>query len=359
MSGNSDTADPKELQSLPGWRHERTKPGAIEKCSLIVATYHRPSEVMKLVNHLLTLAAPPDEVIIVDGSPDLALGDQLRQWASGELLPFTLIYAESSAGLTRQRNAGLDLSTGRYLFWLDDDAIPLKGYFSTICKVLEQEPSIGAVAGCIINEINRPLLARFKVRFALGLIPRMQPMMYFPTAMCIPRCALKPFHGIKMMDVFPGGAVAIRRQVFDHERFSEFFQGYSQGEDFEMSLRIRRRWKVACAGDAHVVHNPATGGRPPRFAKGMMEVVNRHFIWTRYTPKPSLRIRLLFWADVQVLIAADLAAFATRPWRLSSLCHAAGLAIGAMRCMIRPPSYEEPPVRRQFALQCSARKGAQ
>lgn len=341
---------PDELQVLPGWRVKRESGGALEECSLVVATYRRTGEVMKLVEHLVKMGAPPGEVVIVDGSPDTGLGTLLKDWASARKLPFALIYVESPAGLTRQRNVGLDISTGRYLFWLDDDAIPLEGYFSTIAGILRKEPSIGAVAGCIINEIDRPMVRRWRIRFAIGLIPRLPPLTYFPTAMAVPRAMLKPFHGVKMLDIFPGGAVAIRREVFEHERFSEFFQGYSQGEDFEMSLRIGRRWKVACAGDAHVVHNAAPGGRPPRFDKGMMEVVNRYFIWKRHTPRPSLRIRFLFWADIFFIAVMDGSWFLVQPWRPSSLYHAAGVVAGAVRCMVSPPSYQEPPVRRTYAL---------
>ena len=45
----------------------------------------------------------------------------------------------------------------------------------------------------------------------------------------------------------------------------------------------------------------------------------------------------------------DLGGFAA-PMALASLAHGAGVAAGAAGCLLAPPRYEEPPVRRRYRL---------
>ena len=73
---------------------------------------------------------------------------------------------------------------------------------------------------------------------------------------------MEPFSGVRNIDVMPGCAWTLRREVFETERFSCFFEGYSQGEDLEMTLRVGRRWRLVCCGDGRIVHLPAGHGRP-------------------------------------------------------------------------------------------------
>src|SRR5262249_58127541 len=107
------------------------------------------------------------------------------------------------------------------------------------------------------------------------------------------------------VDVVPGGASAYRRRVFEKHRFSEYFQGYAQGEDLEMSRRVAREGRLLWCGDAHVRHLHAGGGRPDWYAKGRMEVRNRFFIWKRHSPDAALSDRLRFWMDTLFSVACD------------------------------------------------------
>jgi len=233
-----------------------------------------------LLEHLVSRSDCPAEVIVVDGAPE---DDQLAMWAKTH----NIVYLRSPAGLTRQRNLGVDASTGEFVFFLDDDCRPLPGYFRIIREAFI-EKQVGAVAGTLVNEMDRPLSWRWRVRFFLRLVPRGEPGRYYPTATSVPRALMKPFTGTRPTDIFPGAAFACRREALKKHRFSEFFNGYCQGEDVEMSMRIGRDWKILWSGDAHAIHQPASDSRPGSFDKGRMEVRNRYFIWQRYTPHPSL-----------------------------------------------------------------------
>jgi GT2 family glycosyltransferase len=340
------------MTTLPGWRSARSKSGAFDDCSLVIATYNRHDEVLRLLDSLLAIAGPPAEVVVVDGEPSRALSGILRSWSERHDAPFELIYVESPPGLTRQRNVGVDISTRDYVFFLDDDAVPLPGYFSEMRRIFQNDRDgcVGGIAGCVINEMDKPLCGRWKLRLALGMVPRIQPMMYHPSGTHVPRSVLKPFTGVRRVDVMPGCAWTFRREVFESERFSCFFQGYSQGEDLEMSLRVGRRWTVLCSGDARILHLPAAHGRPASYTRGRMEMRNRYFVWKRHTPRPASRHRAGFWLDTAFLIAMDFAWFVRRPWKIQPLGHALGTAIEMLNCLTRPPRFEEPPARREYVL---------
>src|SRR5947209_6968537 len=103
------------ITSLPGWQMATRRRGGLEDCSLIVATCRRQAELQRLLDSLLEIPAPPGEVVIVDGAATPEGSGRPRQWAEAHDLPFDFRYVESPAGLTRQRNVGVDISTREYL----------------------------------------------------------------------------------------------------------------------------------------------------------------------------------------------------------------------------------------------------
>ena len=344
------------MTALPGWRVEASKrpetDDRLEKCSLVIATYDRQAEVKRLLDALLSISDPPREVVIVDGHAAPEFSRRLREWADSQAVPFDCVYVESPPGLTRQRNVGADISTRPYVFFLDDDAVPLSGYFRETARVFENDRRmrIGGIAGCPMNEVGRPLVGRWRLRMALGIVPKLEPLAYYPTGTSVPHCLLQPFSGVRHVDVMPGCGFTLRREVLDTERFSCFFEGYSQGEDMEMSLRVGRRWEIVCCGDARLLHLQAAHGRPVSYTRGRMDMRNRYFIWRRHTPHPAALLVARFWADVAMLAAMDCAWFCSRPWKPDPLGHAAGLMVEGLRSLVRAPRFEEPPARREYAL---------
>ncbi len=324
----------------------------------MVATYKRPDDVLALLAAIHDLQEQPSEIVIVNGFPNDGLRGKVWDWAQANALAFDLMYVDSKPGLTLQRNIGIDLTSGEFVCFLDDDAIPLPGYFSAMRTVLLNDSlhSIGGVGGCVMNEIDRPISRRWRMRFALRLVPRLEPMIYYRSCTHTPRGLMKPFSGVRDVDVLPGCTWTFRREVLETNRFSEFFEGYSQGEDLEMSLRVGKQWKLVCCGDAQIIHKASPGGRPRFFERGKMDVINRYFIWKRHTPDAEPRYITLFWLDILFLHAMDLAWFCARPWRPDSLFHAVGLFVGSLRCIFAEPTFEEPAPHRRYALVQSAQE---
>lgn len=349
----ANVIDHDAMIGLPGWRIPMGKSPQLNDCCLIVATYCRPEDVRSLLLRLLRMRNVPAEVAIIDASPGAETEQVVSEIANSSCLGFELIYARSPKGLTRQRNAGIDISTRPIAFFLDDDALPMGEYFAEIRQVFIEDAAetIGAVGVCATNEMDKRIPLRWRIRRGLRLVPRNEPFIYNDVGTSAPTGLLKPFSGIRDVDLFPGYAFAVRRTVFNAMRFSEFFDGYSYGEDVEMALRIRRNWRVVNCGHARVVHNVSPGGRPAAYDKGQMEVVNRYFIWNRYSSGAALLDKIRFRLDLCFLFLIDVVWFVAHPWRRHYLSHAFGLLSGVVSCTQAVPEWQEHEPRPRYCLE--------
>lgn len=341
---------------LDSWRKPASAARGLADCSLVVATYKRPSVMETLLRLLDELPDTPADVVVVDGSPDDDTERTIVAWASGRELGFDLTYVRSPAGLTRQRNVGVDATEGALVFFLDDDCRPRSGYFEAIRRVFADDAAceVGAVAGALVNEMNRPLSLRWRARLALHIAPRGEPGEYKRMGVSIPASLARPFTGTRQVMVIPGGASCFRRAVLEHNRFSHFFYGYSQGEDLEMSLRVGRSHRLLWCGDAHVIHDHAAEGRPSSVEKGRMEMRNRYFIWKRHAGRVGALNTFRFWADTLYSASYDLISFVRRPSSLGHLRHMWGIISGAAQCLAAPDPYEEPPARAEYCFTARA-----
>lgn len=337
------------LQRLTGWRATAPTRGGLTDCSLVIPTYERPAAVTALLDALLLLTDTPADVVVVDGSRGRATGEALDAWVAANSPCFDLSYVRSPAGLTLQRNVGVDASRGAFVYYLDDDCVPLPGYFQAIRDVFARDTTgrVGAVAGAIVNNMGGTLAWRWRMRFAFGLAQRVDPGSYLHSGVSVPITNVPAFTGTRRVQVVPGCAMSYRREALEGHRFSLYFSGYSQSEDLEMSLRLGREWTLLWCGDAHVSHNHAPQGRPNAARKGRMEVRNRYFIWKRYAT-PGVADAIKFWLDFAFGMGVDVVEFAAHPTSLAPLHHVRGVLGGLLSCLTDPPRYDEPPARREY-----------
>ncbi|MCG3148773.1 MAG: hypothetical protein PCFJNLEI_02220 [Verrucomicrobiae bacterium] len=334
------------MQRLTGWRAPATDERGLPDCTLVVPTWKRPVPMAELVRALAQLPDPPAEVVVVDGSPDTATSDALRAVTG---LPFELKYIRSPVGLTRQRNVGVDASTREFIFFLDDDCFPEPEYFRRLRQIFldDRAGRIGAVRGFLINGVNLPVGAMWEWRARLGICGR-EPGKYYPTGMTWTWNGTKPFAGTRPIDVLAGGAVAYRRAVFAKHRFSEFFAGYSSGEDLEFSRRMAADWELVASGEARVDHRHAAGGRPGGFEFGRMAMRNRYFIWRRHSPQAGIGAWWKVKLDEMLILGRELGNVIRGPARGAAVARFLGRIWGSAECVVRPPRYEEPPARREY-----------
>ena len=344
---------PQELKALPGWRiaalaSAAASPAARSSCPPTSVPRPCPS----LLTALAALPDPPEEVVIVDGSPHAPHGcGGLRVGRRPPALPFDLVYARAPRGLTRQRNAGIDLCAGRYVFFLDDDALPEPGYFNAIRRAFEAARELGGHRRRHRQPDGPPDFPPLahppraapgaSRRARASIIPAAPP----PRAACSSRSP-----GCAKWTCSPAAPSPSAARCSTSSASPNSSPATRRARTSRCRLRVGRRWKLASCGEARVIA-PRSRGRPAGgFAKGRMEVRNRYFIWKRHVPHPrAVRPRPVL-GGFAFLAADGPGLVLQRPWHgawrsrgLAAAPPAAWPAAAALRDSPAPP----PPQLRQ------------
>ncbi|HVX83186.1 MAG TPA: glycosyltransferase [Phycisphaerae bacterium] len=119
--------------------------------TVIIITLNRPDCVRRCLDDLAAQNPPPDQVIVVDGSPDSRTRDLCNQRSE-------ILYLRNDAGpghMTRSRNIGLLEATGEIVAFVDDDAFVHENWRSEILAPYA-DPAVGAVGGRVIQGSSPP-----------------------------------------------------------------------------------------------------------------------------------------------------------------------------------------------------------
>lgn len=291
--------------------------------SLIICTYKRPQALLTLLQSVKQQTLYPNEILIVDGSPDDATQLMLAQNLFSNLKYFRV--ADKDRGLTKQRNYGIARVSedNEVVCFLDDDTLLSPTYFEEIIKTYTIHPEALGVGGYITNEVSwqnvgvgyianvkefyydgwkRKEGSRFVWRKKLGLDSDVPPG-------CSPAFShgrsvgfLPPSGKVYPVEQLMGGVSSFRKTVFDSFQFSTYFEGYGLYEDADFTLRVSKVGKLYLNTAAQLEHHHDTAGRPNQYAYGKMVVRNGWYVWRVKNPKPSFKARLK-WHLITLLLA--------------------------------------------------------
>lgn len=112
--------------------------------SAIVCTYNRPKKLLNAVNSLInqTLDKRAYEIVVVNNGAELDF--DIVQKLSG-----VRIISESRLGLSAARNAGAKAAKGKYLVFIDDDAVAEPDMLENIKNAFENHKKAGIIGGQI------------------------------------------------------------------------------------------------------------------------------------------------------------------------------------------------------------------
>ena len=119
------------------------------RISVVVCTRDRPEALERCLAGLSDCGEPPFETIVVDNAPanrpvaDIAAARGARY------------FLEPVIGLSRARNAGLRAATGEVVAFIDDDAVPHRGWLSRVAESF-RDADVGAVGGEIVPSTADP-----------------------------------------------------------------------------------------------------------------------------------------------------------------------------------------------------------
>ena len=229
--------------------------------SLIICTYKRPQALLTLLQSVKQQTLYPNEILIVDGSPDDFTKEMLSQHSFQNLKYYKV--EEKDRGLTKQRNYGIVRvsEASEVVCFLDDDTVLAPTYFEKIIKTYTIHPEALGVGGYITNEVSwqnvgdgyvatvnefyydgwkRKDGSRFVWRKKLGLDSDVPPG-------CSPAFShgrsvgfLPPSGKVYPVEQLMGGVSSFRKTVFDQFQFSTYFEGYGLYEDADFTLRVSK-----------------------------------------------------------------------------------------------------------------------
>lgn len=293
------------------------------KFNLIICTYERRDAIERLFQSVLQQKLYPDEILIIDASPDDSTKRFFEEKIYKSLRYFKV--GKENSGLTRQRNFGIAQSSleTEVLCFLDDDIVLAPDYFEKLIKTYENYPDAIGVGGYIIDDIlwkkisknyvprfkdfqhdgfARPLGERNVLRKHLALLSD-QPPGYMPKfSHGFSTGFLPPSGKVYPVEFFMGGVASYKKMVFKKIGFSEYFEGYGLYEDMDFCLRASRYGQLYLNTAAKVKHLHDEGGRPNYYKYGRMVIENGYYVWKLKYPKPSFSASFKFWVINFILL---------------------------------------------------------
>ncbi|WP_262884633.1 glycosyltransferase family 2 protein [Winogradskyella ouciana] len=329
----------------------------MEKFTLIICTYMRPTALLKLLRSVKEQSLYPNEIIIVDGSTNTETKDVIESNSFNNLVYYRV--KEEDRGLTKQRNFGINklAADSSIVCFLDDDIVLTKNYFKELINTYKVKPEAIAVGGYITNEIkwveyrgescpkgkycidgyqrNEPL--KFKVRKILGLLPDTLPGMICSSSHGRSVSFLPPNGRIYEVEQFMGGVSSYKTEVFNKVGFSEYFEGYGLYEDLDFCIRLLPLGKLYVNTAAQLEHYHEASGRPNQFKYGKMVVKNGWYVWRLKNKRPSFKTKIKWYSVSLLQITLRFMNVFNTSKRIEALSDAFGRIYAIIGLMINKP----------------------
>jgi GT2 family glycosyltransferase len=266
--------------------------------SLIIPTLSRLHELEITLEAVRAGTVLPDEVIVVDASPDDRTERFIGESAS-KTSDVELIYVRAERpGVPGQRNVGLTRAKGDFILFVDNDVTVAPDFIEELLKAFDN-PEVGAACGLISNQVLPSRYTRFlqwffrQTRYARRSYYQRSG---FPTFLYGPG---EP----AFVGALTGGLTMFRRDAFIDFRFDDRVL-FIDDDNYSLDLRARR-WKLMQWPAARAVHREAGEGRS--FASRVRSnVLGRRLLHQRYFPQNILNVSSYYYGVVGAAAAAAL-----------------------------------------------------
>jgi GT2 family glycosyltransferase len=266
-------------------------------CAVAICTYKRARSLKRFLESLAKQERRPDQLIIVDASPDTETEEMVasESWVGG-LAPCFQYFrvAEPLRGLTRQRNFALRQVSADLLAFFDDDLVLEPRCLEALERAHRSSTEPIAGVGALENVDLVANIRLWRLRRLLRMVPSLEPGRYYRSGITTPWAFLQSRQGLFEGEWLPGGATMWRTSVVRELKFKEEFRGYAQSEDVEFSLRAARFGKLLLAAHAQYRDDHAPAGRPDAYQLGYMAIRNRYLIHRDAFPHRDFRDVLWF-----------------------------------------------------------------
>jgi glycosyltransferase involved in cell wall biosynthesis len=231
--------------------------------SVIICTYGRATALLELLEALNNQTYRSMEILVVDGneepSPARAM---VEKFANSPQTRSKVTLVKSPKGLTRQRNVGLEASTGDLICFLDDDVTFENDFLARVANFFGRPDmqDVGGITGYDVLNYPMAMSMRWYLRWLLGVMPGRDPGRVDHLGRAVPISFLKPWPGLKTIGWLPGFCMIYRGEAIEGVRFDELLPTYG-GEDRDFSMRVRQGYRLVICGDLHLKHHYTVEGR--------------------------------------------------------------------------------------------------
>ncbi|MCZ7534924.1 MAG: glycosyltransferase [Acidimicrobiia bacterium] len=258
---------------------------------LIVCTRNRPSEVRDCLATVAAQTRVPVNVVVVDSSGDDATLRVVEALVPTWPASSSLRHVRSEPATTRQRNVGIDVTRGVVVHFVDDDTLLDPGYIEAVLGLFEADrtEAIAGVGGFVTNQPEHRLTF---VDELLGLDSRREGVV-LPSGRNT-RLYTEPAWPVEV-DWLAGCAMSFRRAVFDTVRPDSRRGTNRNGEDLDLSYRVRQHWPLLITPRARILHLEAAEGRRTAEELAVVEMISRY---ERVLAGTGVYSRRAFWISV-------------------------------------------------------------
>ncbi len=235
--------------------------------SVLIPTLHRYPYLRTVLDQLRRQTVKPLEIIIVDQSSkelrDMKIAEDFKD------LPLKMIY-QDEPGQCVSRNAGLNMSQGTHILFIDDDdeVTPtlIEDHLNSM-SLYQCEVSSG-----VANEVGIPDLP-------------------------------KNFKYLRQSDVFPTNNTMIKKEVLKKSGLFDLAYNRKQRADGDLGMRVYLSGaQMILNPDISVLHHHAAeGGLRQHKARKITYAASRNSVWVRHLPSDSeIYLGLRYFTPKQV-----------------------------------------------------------
>jgi GT2 family glycosyltransferase len=244
--------------------------------SIVIPTHNRKKKIVRLLNSILNSTYDLNRIeitVVDDASTDGTYQKINKDFTS---LNLRLIHCNEEKLTAECRNIGLDNSEGKYVFFIDDDAILDPTTICLLVNFMEKNETVG-ISGPIILYWNNP-----EIIWCAGI----KENLWTTLGRFIGKNKkYEEFRNPIICDAIPT-AFMVRRSVITNCRFNSVLFPI-QFEEIDFCIRVNRSGYVVCVVPwARIWHERPTATALRNPLRTYFEVRNRflrHKLWSRNT----------------------------------------------------------------------------
>ena len=265
---------------------------------VVIATHERVSALRQSLPWIADQVPRPQRLIVVDSSSDPdAVRETVESTLQGSAIPLEFVVAR--AGLTHQRNVGLERVRSPVVFFPDDDTILFPGAARAILEVYARDE--GEVVGGVSGRDAKDPPAGFEARdYGVDRVARIRRLVG-PTRYALEGRLMPDSFLVHVLDRWrspdgpappswlggggtmregwmKGFRMTFRTSAIRASGFDEHLWRYGLFEDVDASFAVMARYVLVQALDAPMYHHSAPGARGDARAMGVMQILNRGYL---------------------------------------------------------------------------------